>query len=652
MKGAGQAEAIRAPNDNISLAKKTTGGGKEEPANAAKKKSWFTSITESISNAASSITKAASSATSFVGAISNVFKSKESEAARQQREAREAADAEANRKAREEAARKKAAEDRERREKEELLRQEEITDRLILGDPKKWRERYRDEERAKRLTFDPASLTWDATTLLPSATSDMSLQPPTSKLRVFCSSTFTDTHKERNILLGPLYKKIRRVAEKRGIDFSFIDMRYGVRDENTLDHKTWEACKEELVRCKTESAGLFFLSLQGHKYGYQSLPKYIPRLAFDEKMAQAPAEAVRHAKEWYLLDENALPNGRYSLKNLERKQLKQTALMDGLNLATELDNSYWDMMGVLRLALDGVPFDPEISPLLTIGQSVTEWEFISGSLDDDDCKRAFWLYRDFTDAVWPEDYNNEKDKFAYWDYQDSHIRHSNEVKVKSEKKEDPRSAFNIERDFLRRKDERLSELKVSMMTKLGKYDKMHRFRPLAFKSVKEQDRMFQGYLHRFSQKTEELLLDNINDTSAILNHWKFDGCGLGIAGKTLSEFCHHISWAKAKISTFEGREGLISACLEKLLKKNRVEPLPRGEAPPKISLKTRFKESRLPFTVLAAVARRLWFRVLHRPSSNPMKKKKCSACTCCVFVAPLQLPRMVSAWYSLSVVRS
>ena len=71
-------------------------------------------------------------------------------------------------------------------------------------------------------------------------------------------------------------------------------MRYGVRDENTLDHMTWEACKAELVRCKTESAGLFFISLQGTKYGYQCLPKYIPRKAFESKILRESSESEIH----------------------------------------------------------------------------------------------------------------------------------------------------------------------------------------------------------------------------------------------------------------------------------------------------------------------------------------------------------------------
>lgn len=43
------------------------------------------------------------------------------------------------------------------------------------------------------------------------------------KPEVLLSSTFTDTHSERNVIL----------ADPHEIEVSFVDMRYGVRDEST-----------------------------------------------------------------------------------------------------------------------------------------------------------------------------------------------------------------------------------------------------------------------------------------------------------------------------------------------------------------------------------------------------------------------------------
>lgn len=58
-------------------------------------------------------------------------------------------------------------------------------------------------------------------------------------MRVFTSSTFTDTTVERNALMEDVYPALKRYCrETHGLDFQVVDMRWGVRDEATDDHKT------------------------------------------------------------------------------------------------------------------------------------------------------------------------------------------------------------------------------------------------------------------------------------------------------------------------------------------------------------------------------------------------------------------------------
>ncbi len=90
-------------------------------------------------------------------------------------------------------------------------------------------------------------------------------RPLKSKLMVFFSSTFTDTHRERDILQNEVLPSLRKQAGPEGVEVTFVDMRWGVRDENTLDHQTWMACSREIERCRDESDGIFFISLQGDK---------------------------------------------------------------------------------------------------------------------------------------------------------------------------------------------------------------------------------------------------------------------------------------------------------------------------------------------------------------------------------------------------
>ena len=94
---------------------------------------------------------------------------------------------------------------------------------------------------------------------------------PPSQLIIFVSSTFTDTHEERNILLEKVLIELRDIARPHGVEVILLDLRSGIPDENTLDHLTWIGCQRELNRCFFGSAGLFFLSLQGNKYGYRPI---------------------------------------------------------------------------------------------------------------------------------------------------------------------------------------------------------------------------------------------------------------------------------------------------------------------------------------------------------------------------------------------
>lgn len=53
-------------------------------------------------------------------------------------------------------------------------------------------------------------------------------KPPKFRLLVFVSSTFTDTEKERNILLEKVVPKLRKFGLLNGgIDVTFVDLRWG-----------------------------------------------------------------------------------------------------------------------------------------------------------------------------------------------------------------------------------------------------------------------------------------------------------------------------------------------------------------------------------------------------------------------------------------
>ena len=135
-------------------------------------------------------------------------------------------------------------------------------------------------------------------------------------LEVFVSSTFTDTHKERNILLTEILPKLRDRASKFKIAVTFFDLRTGIPDSNTLDHDTWNGCYRALKQCLQGSRGIFFLSLQSMKYGYMMLPKTIGKDVFEARLKEREKPELKTlAEEWYTLDLNAV-NKVYVLRNL------------------------------------------------------------------------------------------------------------------------------------------------------------------------------------------------------------------------------------------------------------------------------------------------------------------------------------------------
>src|SRR5689334_20601491 len=77
------------------------------------------------------------------------------------------------------------------------------------------------------------------------------------KILCFVSSTFLDTKFERNLLQEKIGPVLMDICRPYNVSFTFVDMRFGVKDENTRNHQTWEYCQRMLNRCFVESTGLY-----------------------------------------------------------------------------------------------------------------------------------------------------------------------------------------------------------------------------------------------------------------------------------------------------------------------------------------------------------------------------------------------------------
>lgn len=90
----------------------------------------------------------------------------------------------------------------------------------------------------------------------------------TKHIRVFISSTFKDMQDERDIIVKKVFPRLRVEAEKRGINFSYVDLRWGIRP-NASSKEILDICLYEIENCHP-----YFIGLIGSKYG-----SIVPRLS-------------------------------------------------------------------------------------------------------------------------------------------------------------------------------------------------------------------------------------------------------------------------------------------------------------------------------------------------------------------------------------
>ncbi|ESO97320.1 hypothetical protein LOTGIDRAFT_114992 [Lottia gigantea] len=133
--------------------------------------------------------------------------------------------------------------------------------------------------------------------------------PPTAKIvRIFTSSTFTDTRHERNYLMEKIYPKLKEFCQNLGYEFQVVDMRWGVRDEATDDHMTTELCLKEVDLCNKISTGPSFVTFLSHKYGYRDLQREIEAGEFEKLYDAARTDKVKNLlSRWFTRDDNSVP---------------------------------------------------------------------------------------------------------------------------------------------------------------------------------------------------------------------------------------------------------------------------------------------------------------------------------------------------------
>ncbi len=83
------------------------------------------------------------------------------------------------------------------------------------------------------------------------------------QLHVFVSSTFEDMQKERRILVGNVFPRVAEFCHQRKWEFTGVDLRWGISDEQSQRGETVDICMSEIDHCRP-----FFIGILGERYGW------------------------------------------------------------------------------------------------------------------------------------------------------------------------------------------------------------------------------------------------------------------------------------------------------------------------------------------------------------------------------------------------
>lgn len=83
------------------------------------------------------------------------------------------------------------------------------------------------------------------------------------QIRVFLSSTFRDMNAERDYLVNFVFPRIDDYCRQRYLEFTPIDLRWGIPEEDSRNGLVLRACLEEV-----DNSRPFFVGILGERYGW------------------------------------------------------------------------------------------------------------------------------------------------------------------------------------------------------------------------------------------------------------------------------------------------------------------------------------------------------------------------------------------------
>eukprot|EP00736_Rhodelphis_marinus_P001616 Rmarinus@m.862 len=220
------------------------------------------------------------------------------------------------------------------------------------------------------------------------------------EISIFVSSTFTDTAEERNRLIEEVYPKVKRVARRHGYAFSAVEMRWGIREESTQEHKTAQICLDEIRRCRRDSRGLSYILILGNKYGFRPFPAHIEKAEFEKLQAILSddlkrMDAYNTLQQWFKLDTNAIPSN-YVLQRIDA--VLPAYMSNNKDERNAARKEWWEQFEVMQFALrdaSRILWAKIPAEARKFEMSVTESEVYEGMVHDTKAEeRTYCIKRD------------------------------------------------------------------------------------------------------------------------------------------------------------------------------------------------------------------------------------------------------------------
>lgn len=119
---------------------------------------------------------------------------------------------------------------------------------------------------------------------------DTALEP---HIRVFLSSTFRDMLAERNFLATQVLPAVRQLCVLRGVQFTEIDLRWGITEEEARRGDVTHLCLREIDLCRESRP--FFVGMLGERYGWVPGAQMVGAVLEAHDFGAAPRDALLEA---------------------------------------------------------------------------------------------------------------------------------------------------------------------------------------------------------------------------------------------------------------------------------------------------------------------------------------------------------------------